>query len=67
MVLAPRDVLFLYTDGVTEAMDAAGNLFTETRLEGCLRRADRLPIADLIQAAAEEVYAFAAGAPSRTT
>jgi sigma-B regulation protein RsbU (phosphoserine phosphatase) len=63
MVLAPRDVLFLYTDGVTEAMDAAGNLFTETRLEGCLRRADRLPIADLIQAAAEEVYAFAAGAP----
>ncbi|MGH8064789.1 MAG: PP2C family protein-serine/threonine phosphatase [Candidatus Entotheonellia bacterium] len=61
-VLAPGDVLFLYTDGVTEAMDEAGNLFTETRLEGCLRQADHLPVADLIQAAADEVYAFAAGA-----
>jgi serine phosphatase RsbU (regulator of sigma subunit) len=61
MVLAPGDVLFLYTDGVTEAIDKAGDLFTETRLEDCLRRAGRLASADLIRAAVEEVAAFATG------
>jgi phosphoserine phosphatase RsbU/P len=63
VVLAPGDALFLYTDGVTEAMDAAGQLFTERRLEVCLRRADHLAVAYLTQAVAGEVNAFAAGAP----
>jgi sigma-B regulation protein RsbU (phosphoserine phosphatase) len=31
------DVLLLYTDGVTEAQDAGQNLFSEARLETCLR------------------------------
>src|SRR5437773_11200210 len=30
------DGLFLYTDGVTEAMDSAGNLFSERRLQEVL-------------------------------
>ena len=35
--MAPGDILLLYTDGITEAMDAAGNLFGKDRLvEGCL-------------------------------
>jgi sigma-B regulation protein RsbU (phosphoserine phosphatase) len=63
VVLAPGDALFLYTDGVTEAMDAAGQLFTERRLEVCLRRADHRAVAYLTQAVAGEVNAFAAGAP----
>jgi sigma-B regulation protein RsbU (phosphoserine phosphatase) len=63
VVLARGDVLFLYTDGITEAMDGAGNLYTETRLEDCLRRTDRLSLADLTQAVAGEVYTFAGGAP----
>jgi phosphoserine phosphatase RsbU/P len=66
-VLAPGDVLPLYTDGVTEAMDKAGNLFTETRLEHCLRRIGHLPVAGLTQAAVDEVSAFSRGHPSRTT
>ena len=31
-VLAPGDVLFLYTDGVSEAMDAGNAMFTEARI-----------------------------------
>ena len=32
------DMMYLYTDGVTEAMDASGNLFGEARLEETLYR-----------------------------
>jgi serine phosphatase RsbU (regulator of sigma subunit) len=63
VVLARGNVLFLYTDGITEAMDGSGNLYTETRLEDCLRRTDHLPVADLTQAVASEAYTFAGGAP----
>lgn len=34
--LEVEDVLYLYTDGVTEAMDAQGNLFGDDRLEDTL-------------------------------
>ena len=34
--LNPGDCLFLYTDGVTEAMDPEGNLFTEGKLKDLL-------------------------------
>ena len=34
--LNPGDCLFLYTDGVTEAMDPGGNLFTEGKLKDLL-------------------------------
>lgn len=38
-MLAPGDGLFLYSDGITEAMDASGALFGEARLEQALAAA----------------------------
>jgi len=42
------DVLVMYTDGVSEAMNSAGEDFTEERLEGILRDSLSLPAAGII-------------------
>ena len=76
IALSPGDALFLYTDGVTETMDASGALFGEERLAKTLADAQGLaapatgttatelpaPVALnlAVQAAADT---FAAGAP----
>ena len=39
IVLAPGDMLFLFSDGITEAFDAAGNEFGTARLEAALEAA----------------------------
>ncbi|MBR3458320.1 MAG: SpoIIE family protein phosphatase, partial [Selenomonadaceae bacterium] len=39
ITLAPNDRLFLYTDGVTEALNEANELYGEERLLSCLNRA----------------------------
>ena len=36
IVLGPQDIFFLYTDGVTEAMNAQGDLFSDKRLADLL-------------------------------
>jgi phosphoserine phosphatase RsbU/P len=61
-ILEPGDTLVLYTDGVTDAVNPAGMLFTSA---GLLQAAGRLavntadPAADLLR----QVQAFADGAP----
>ncbi len=55
------DSLVLYTDGVTEAMDKEGNLFTEKRLEAALRKLDHGASREVSLAVFEEVKSFAAG------
>jgi sigma-B regulation protein RsbU (phosphoserine phosphatase) len=61
--LAPGDLLVLYTDGVTEAMDTQGQPFGQARLEEVLA-ANREGSAEQILAAVEEaVQAFAGKAP----
>ncbi len=62
-VLAPGDVLFLYTDGVTEAMDGRGELFSAARLQEALERADRSSPARVIDSVLAAVRRFAAEAP----
>src|SRR5262245_2478851 len=40
-MLARDQTIFVYTDGITEAMDREGRLFSEPRLRSSLARADR--------------------------
>ena len=46
--LDPRDLIVVYTDGVTEAPDHAGEEFGEARLVETIRRHADLPVSDLL-------------------
>jgi serine phosphatase RsbU (regulator of sigma subunit) len=60
--LEPGDVLCLYTDGVTEAMNGARQLFDEERLLEVLRRTHHLSPDEIADRIIEAVTNFAAGA-----
>ncbi len=60
--LRSGDGIFLYTDGVTEAMDGDKNEFSAARLEACLKRHTGSPLPAIIQGVVDEVRAFSAGA-----
>ena len=55
---SPGDGVYLFTDGVTEANNAAEELFGETRLEAVLRAADGAPCAEIVKSVAYAVRAF---------
>ncbi len=55
VVLEPGDVVFFYTDGVTEAMDAERNQFGEERLCSVLARNTGRSAAGVIDAVSEAV------------
>ena len=57
-----NDTLLLFTDGVTEAMNPAGELYLEGRLEAFLNKQDALPTDVLINEALAAVEEFAADA-----
>ena len=61
--LAPGDTLFVYTDGVTEAKNAEGELFGEARLVHALnaKKEDSTP-GDIILNVRENIAAFVNGA-----
>jgi serine phosphatase RsbU (regulator of sigma subunit)/predicted enzyme related to lactoylglutathione lyase len=54
------DTLALYTDGVTEALNAAEEEFGEERLVELLRRKRALPAREIAQSVVEEVQRFSA-------
>jgi serine phosphatase RsbU (regulator of sigma subunit)/catechol 2,3-dioxygenase-like lactoylglutathione lyase family enzyme len=56
--LFPGDVFVLYTDGITESFNAAGEDFGESRLIGALRRHRELPPEMLMASVVEEVKKF---------
>lgn len=62
VTLAPGDTVFLFTDGVSEAMDREGNEFTEQRLTETLRRTQSLPVDSLLRRVREQVELFVGGA-----
>ena len=61
VVLAPGDLVLLYSDGITEAMDREAGQFSEERLIANLR--EPADAATLCARIVDAVNAFAAGAP----
>ncbi len=57
------DGLFLYTDGVTEAMNSAGDLFTVERLHALLAGQAGAGAEDMVRQVVDDVRRHAAGAP----
>ena len=64
LTLEPGDRLFLYTDGVTEALNPAFELFGEERLEEALNASDEqaLGVMDLLPYLKDRLDAYANGA-----
>jgi hypothetical protein len=62
MPLAPNDLFMFFTDGLSEQMNAAEELFGEGRLAGLIEQHCDLPFDELRERIVREVRAFAAGA-----
>ena len=62
VTLEQGDVLYLYTDGVTEAVNAGFELFSEARLLEALNRYNDRPPKELLDAIKQEIDNFADGA-----
>jgi sigma-B regulation protein RsbU (phosphoserine phosphatase) len=61
-VLASGDTLFMFTDGITEAFNPAGDIFGEARLETVLDREGGIGATELVQKIIGATAEFAAGA-----
>ncbi len=63
-ILQPEDSLFLYTDGVTEAMNTKGELFSKERLQNILnnKSTKELKITDVVNHLRQEIDKFSDGA-----
>ncbi|MBI1949432.1 MAG: PP2C family protein-serine/threonine phosphatase [Deltaproteobacteria bacterium] len=60
LTLAKDDVLLLFTDGITEAMSAGGEMFGEDRLRQALTRYAAQPVEQLVESIMREVRDHAA-------
>ncbi|NMC48998.1 MAG: serine/threonine-protein phosphatase, partial [Desulfovibrio sp.] len=63
ITLAPGDALLVYTDGVTEAMNEAEQLYSSARLLELLRTANRADATALTNTVMESVLAYEGDAP----
>ena len=59
------DLLVLYTDGVSEAMNAKREMYGPERLVAALRLRLDLPVRELIEAVKADIAAFTGGEPQR--
>jgi len=62
VILKSGDGFYLYTDGVTEAMDKADNLYSEERLENYLKKEASSCPEDIIKGTFKELELFSQGA-----
>lgn len=63
LTLQPNQILFLYTDGIIEAMDKQKNMFSEQRLRECLSSCKTEEVEDILSCVKKEVHIFAEGEP----
>ncbi len=56
--LRPRDRVYLYTDGVTEAMNAAGELYGHDRMIACVQKSAGLPLKESIEELKKQVVSW---------
>ena len=63
-VLRPGDIIFLYTDGVTEAMNPSEELFGNDRTIAALNALKGRSVHDLIHGMRESIRDFTRGAPA---
>jgi serine phosphatase RsbU (regulator of sigma subunit) len=63
IIMQPNDTLFLYTDGISEAMDPEGHEFSDERLLDSLSNSHQQPLELVFSTVTEAVHAFAQGAP----
>ena len=56
--LAPGDTLFLFTDGVTEALTKSREFYTPQRLQIILREVHALPVEKITRGVVQDVSAF---------
>ena len=62
--LRPGDTLFLYTDGLTDAVNLSGELFGKERLEATLDGASARSPEEIVDHVWSEIGAYSAGAPA---
>jgi sigma-B regulation protein RsbU (phosphoserine phosphatase) len=63
MMMTPGDRLFLYTDGVTEAMNLQDELYAEERLLRVSTELQHAPIFEMVNGTVASIKAFAGAAP----
>ncbi|MBN1542253.1 SpoIIE family protein phosphatase [candidate division KSB1 bacterium] len=61
--LAEDDILIVYTDGITEAMNGRRNLFGEERFLQAVRSLGRKPAAEFVENLQQEILSFTEGNP----
>jgi sigma-B regulation protein RsbU (phosphoserine phosphatase) len=62
LALGSGETIFLYTDGVTEALDPAGQFFSERRVESILTQSKFASAREQIEHLTSQITLFAAGA-----
>jgi sigma-B regulation protein RsbU (phosphoserine phosphatase) len=63
--MASGDTLVAFSDGVTEAIDAAGEEFGDERLQACLAEVRTRRARDVVASVQQSLAAFCSGVPPR--
>jgi len=61
LILNPGDILFMYTDGVTEAMNQSNELYSEERLQKAISTNKNVPIQGVVSRLMREINDFSYG------